>query len=81
MFAGIRMLHARIFDNVPDGIFSFLNQMDAAQRAGRLFGLVHTGLWHHISTPEDVDAVSAHITAQQRHNASELTEITRAQQG
>jgi MurNAc alpha-1-phosphate uridylyltransferase len=64
MFAGIRMLHARVFDTIEDGVFSFREQMDSAERAGRLFGLVHTGLWHHISTPEDVDSVSTYITDQ-----------------
>jgi MurNAc alpha-1-phosphate uridylyltransferase len=61
MFAGARVFHTRVFDDAHSGIFSFRDQMDAAQAQGRLYGLVHTGIWHHISTPEDVDAVSAAI--------------------
>lgn len=61
MFTGARIMHARVLNGTPDGKFSFLQCMDAAQNAGRLFGLEHTGDWHHLSTPEDVQVVSAHI--------------------
>ncbi len=54
MFAGIRIAHPRIFDGVPDGVFSFLQLMDAAESAGRLYALPHNGAWYHISTPEDL---------------------------
>ncbi len=58
MFAGIRICHPRIFENTPDGAFPFLSLMDKAEREGRLFGHVHDGDWHHISTPEDLDRVN-----------------------
>jgi len=58
MFAGTRILHPRIFArrDWPD-YFSFLKMMDAAQEDGRLYGLVHKGIWHHLSTPQDVARV------------------------
>lgn len=59
MFTGVRVVHPRVFRNVPDGPFSFRDLMDTAQVAGRLYGLVHDGLWHHISTPEDLWRVEA----------------------
>jgi len=59
MFAGVRIVHPRVFDGSPDGAFSFLLQMDAAEKAGRLYGLAHTGAWHHISTPEELARVDA----------------------
>lgn len=62
MFAGARILHKRIFDGVKPGVFSFRDQMDAAQMHGRLYGLVHLGDWHHLSTPEDVRNVTAYMT-------------------
>lgn len=58
MFAGIRICHPRVFENAPDGKFSFLQLMDAAEQSGRLYALVHDGDWHHISTPQDLEAVN-----------------------
>lgn len=57
MFAGIRILHPRLFEGSPDGAFSFLMQMDKAQQDDRLYGISHTGEWHHISTPEELERV------------------------
>lgn len=59
MFAGVRVAHPRIFRKAPAGAFSFRDLMDAAQAQGRLSGLVHDGLWHHISTPEDLRRIDA----------------------
>lgn len=58
-FTGLRIAHPRIFNDTPDGPFPFLDLMDRAERAGRLFALVHDGDWHHISTPEDLARVEA----------------------
>lgn len=57
MFTGIRIVHPRILGHMKDGVYSFLQQMDAAENAGRLYGVVYDGDWHHISTPEDVERV------------------------
>ncbi len=59
MFTSVRINAARIFDDAPSGAFSYLELLDIAQRNGRLYGMVHTGAWHHISTPEDLRAVNA----------------------
>ena len=61
MFTNIRINHPRVFEGTPDGAFSFLECMDGAQEAGRLFGCEHQGDWHHISTPEDLAAVDGEI--------------------
>lgn len=58
MFAGIRIAHPRIFEGSPDGAFSFLSLMDKAEEAGKLYGLIHSGNWYHISTPEDLQSVN-----------------------
>lgn len=65
MFAGVRVVNPSIFDNTPEGAFSFLTLMDQAQEQLRLFGVVHEGQWHHISTPEDLESVNAHYPAQE----------------
>lgn len=66
MFGGIRITKTDIFKGSPEGAFSFLQLMDKAQEQGRLYGLVHQGDWHHISTPEDLDRVNAALGAQQQ---------------
>jgi MurNAc alpha-1-phosphate uridylyltransferase len=57
MFTGIRICHPRALRDTPEGPFSFLQVMDRAEQEGKLFGLVHDGAWHHISTPEDLQRV------------------------
>ncbi|MCB1650998.1 MAG: nucleotidyltransferase family protein [Alphaproteobacteria bacterium] len=59
MFTSIRINSPRIFDGVASGrAFSYLELMDAAERAGRLYAMVYEGDWHHISTPEDLARVN-----------------------
>lgn len=58
MFTSIRINAPSIFASAPHGAFSYLQLLDQAEKNGRLYGLIHTGLWHHISTPADVDAVN-----------------------
>lgn len=53
MFTGLRIVHPRLFDETPDGAFSFLTLLDRAEKTGRLYGMPLEGIWHHISTPED----------------------------
>lgn len=57
MFTGIRICHPHALHDTPEGPFSFLQVMDRAEQEGRLFGLVHDGVWHHISTPKDLQRV------------------------
>lgn len=64
MFAGIRLAHPRIFENTPNGKFSFLQLMDKAEAAGRLYAVENSGHWHHISTPQDLEAVNAAMEGQ-----------------
>lgn len=59
MFTSIRINTPSIFENTSDGPFSYLELLDKAESAGRLYGLVHNGMWHHISTPRDLEAVNA----------------------
>lgn len=59
MFAGVRITKPALFERRKQDIFSFLDLMDEAEKKGRLYGLVHEGTWHHISTPEDLENVNA----------------------
>lgn len=51
MFAGVQILHPRLFEGHPGGAFSLNLLYDKAIAADRLFGLVHDGGWYHIGTP------------------------------
>lgn len=57
MWTSIRINHPRIFDDAPEEPFSYLELLDRAQAQGRLYGVINDGLWHHISTPEDLESV------------------------
>ncbi len=59
MFTGIRISSKAIFDGVELGNFSYLELMDKAEKAGRLHGLSYEGVWHHISTAEDLERVNS----------------------
>ena len=61
MFTGIRITSPYIFSDTIDENFSFLSLMDKSEKKGRLYGIVHDGDWHHISTPEDLSRVNAHL--------------------
>jgi MurNAc alpha-1-phosphate uridylyltransferase len=52
VFAGVQILHPRLFKDTPEGAFSLNLLYDQAQAAGRLFGQVHNGGWHHVGTME-----------------------------
>lgn len=52
LFAGIQILHPRLFEGAPGGAFSLNILYDKAEAAGRLWGLVHDGAWYHVGTPE-----------------------------
>ncbi len=61
MFTSIRINHPRIFEGTPDDAFSYRDLMDKAEAEGRLYALEHKGHWHHISTPDDLERVNAHM--------------------
>ncbi|MBU6235977.1 MAG: nucleotidyltransferase family protein [Alphaproteobacteria bacterium] len=58
MWNSARIIHPRIFTNTPAGPFSFLPMMDEAQKNGRLGAVIHNGIWHHLTTPADVESVN-----------------------
>jgi MurNAc alpha-1-phosphate uridylyltransferase len=53
LFAGVQILHRRLFDRTEElpTRFSLTRLYDRAQEAGRLRGIVHDGEWYHIGTP------------------------------
>jgi MurNAc alpha-1-phosphate uridylyltransferase len=63
LFAGIQLLHRRLFDGVADGVFSLVKLFDRAEAAGRLAALVHDGEWFHIGTPEGLKATRQRLAS------------------
>lgn len=54
LYAGVQILAPALFADAPQGAFSLNRLYDRAMENGRLFGLVHDGVWFHLSTPEDL---------------------------
>ncbi len=52
IFAGVQILHPRLFAAAPEGPFSLNRLYDRAEAAGRLWGVRHDGLWFHVGTPQ-----------------------------
>lgn len=60
----VRICHPRLFNDTPDTPFSFLDVMDRAEAAGKLGALVHDGICHHITAPDDLDRINLHYAKQ-----------------
>ena len=54
IFAGVQVVTPGLFENAPEPPFSMNRIWDRALAAGRLRGVVHDGLWFHLSTPSDL---------------------------
>ena len=54
VFTGLQILHPRLFRGSPRWAFSLVPLYDQAERAGRLFGVKHSGVWMDVGTPEGV---------------------------
>lgn len=61
IFAGIQILHPRLFAGAPSGAFSLNRLYDKAQEEGRLWGIVHDGRWFHVGTPEGLAETEAEL--------------------
>jgi len=61
VFAGVQILHPRLFADAPQGKFSLNVLYDRAEAKGRLYGVSHDGLWFHVGTPESVTATEMEL--------------------
>lgn len=59
VFGGVQILAPALFRAAPTGPFSLNLIYDRAIAHGRLFGLVHDGLWVHVGTPEAIAVAEA----------------------
>jgi MurNAc alpha-1-phosphate uridylyltransferase len=68
IFAGVQILHRRLFAGSEDAVFSLKRLYDKAEDAGRLAAIVHDGEWFHVGTPEGLAATRARLaTLQHEH--------------
>ncbi len=61
VFTGVQLVSRRLLDGAPEGAFSFNLLWDRAIAAGRLFGLVHQGLWFDVGTPAAIPVAEARL--------------------
>ena len=54
-YMGLSILTSAMFEGAPKGAFSLNRLYDGAIEARRLHGMVHDGLWYHVSTPDDLE--------------------------
>ncbi len=66
MYAGVQLLHPRLFQGTPEGAFPMKPVWDKAEKKRRLCGVVHNGPWYHLSTPEALSRTDAEFRAQGR---------------
>jgi MurNAc alpha-1-phosphate uridylyltransferase len=59
VWAGVQIIHPRVFEGCPKGGFSSNWLWDKAIAAGRLFGQRLEGLWMHVGSPEGLRAAEA----------------------
>ncbi|MGB7405436.1 MAG: nucleotidyltransferase family protein [Pacificimonas sp.] len=59
IYSGTQIVSKRMFDNSPDGKFSFNLLWDRLISEGRLYGLSHPGEWYHVGTPDAVKRTAA----------------------
>lgn len=67
LFAGVEILHRRLFDGSETGKFSLNPLWNRAIAAGRLAAIVHDGEWYHVGTPSGLAATEARLD----HHATE----------
>ena len=66
VFAGVMILHPRLFADTPEGAFSMRRIYDRMIESERLFGLNHSGEWFHIGTPDALGAAEEFLAGDLR---------------
>jgi len=75
LFAGVQILHPRLFDGAPAGAFSLNRLYDRAIEAGRLYGIAHDGRWFHVGTPDGLALAEAALADAAREAGREALEL------
>ncbi len=59
VFTGVQIVSRRLLAGAPEGSFSLNLLWDRAIAAGRLYGIVHQGLWFDVGTPRSIARAEA----------------------
>jgi len=59
VYTGVQIVSRRLFEDAPSGAFSMNVLWNRAIAQGRVFGLVHEGLWFDVGTPPAVARTEA----------------------
>lgn len=59
VYTGVQIIHPRVIEDHPDGPFSTNLFWNRAMEAGRLYGLVHQGMWFDVGTPDAIPRTEA----------------------
>jgi len=59
VYTGVQLVSQRLFKDAPDGAFSMNLLWNRAIAEGRVFGLVHEGLWFDVGTPPAIAKTEA----------------------
>ncbi|WP_116089825.1 nucleotidyltransferase family protein [Sphingomonas crusticola] len=59
VYTGVQIVSRRLFANAPDGAFSMNLLWNRAIAEGRVYGLVHEGLWFDVGTPPAIARTEA----------------------
>ncbi|HMP55376.1 MAG TPA: nucleotidyltransferase family protein [Novosphingobium sp.] len=62
VYTGIQLVSHRLLRKAPEGAFSTNLLWSRAMEEGRLFGLVHTGEWFEVGTPEAIAPAEARLS-------------------
>lgn len=63
LFAGVQLLHRRVFDGIAEKRFSLNRIYDRAEAAGRLHAILHDGEWYHVGTPDGLAMTRARLSS------------------
>jgi MurNAc alpha-1-phosphate uridylyltransferase len=61
IYTGIQLVSHRLLREAPEGAFSTNLLWSRAIEEGRLFGLVHTGEWYEVGTPQHIAPVEERL--------------------
>lgn len=61
IYSGIQLLHPRVFQNLPEGPFPLLDLYLDLEQKGRLYGLVMSGSWCDMGTPQTLANLECHL--------------------
>ena len=61
LFAGARITTAAVFEDTPNGPFSFNRIFDRLEETERLYGMPHDGAWYHVGSPEELKLAETEI--------------------